>query len=250
MESLEHHSQKEKFALLGEMFENIIHQFKQPLNAITTETTGLKFQSEMGMLDDKELNQALDNITNRAKFLAETIDDFRDFLQEDKQKTIFKISKNIHRVEVIIKPILKAQGIEIFKFFDNEDLECYGFDREFSQVIINILNNAKDAIIAKNVDEKVIKIVVNNQKNEVTINIYDNGGGIPENIIDNIFDDHFTTKEKIGGTGIGLYMSKTIIEEHFKGKLLATNDKFNLNEKSYYGACFTIIIPKNMKENQ
>jgi len=250
MESLEHHSQKEKFALLGEMFENIIHQFKQPLNAITTETTGLKFQSEMGMLDDEELNKALDNITERAKFLAETIDDFRDFLQEDKQKTIFKILQNIHRIESIVQPILKAKGIRIYKSFDDEDVECNGYDREFSQVIINIINNAKDILLEKDLEEKIIKIEVTNTKDEIKVSIYDNAGGIPKDIIDKIFNNHFTTKQDNGGTGIGLYMSKTIIEDHFKGKLLAKNDKFNLNEKSYYGACFTIVIPKNMKENK
>lgn len=239
-------SQKEKFALLGEMFENIIHQFKQPLNAITTEATGLKFQHEMGMMTDEVLYESLDCINERTKYLAETIDDFRDFMQEDKQKVIFKIAKNIKKIESIVKPILTAQGIKIYKSFENDDVECNGYDREFSQVVINIINNSKDAILSNDIEEKIIKIDVTDDEDEITINIYDNAGGIPQDIIDKVFNSHFTTKKDTGGTGIGLNMSKTIIEEHFKGKLLATNTQFDLNENSYYGACFTIVIPRNI----
>lgn len=239
-------AQKEKFVLLGEMFENIIHQFKQPLNAITTEATGIKYQYEMGIITDEELYESLDNITQRTQFLAETIDDFRDFMQEDKQQTIFKIKNNIKKIKSIVKPIFRAKGIDIFEFYADEELECNGYDREFSQVIINILNNAKDAILSKNPDEKVVKIDILDDNENIKIDIYDNAGGIPEDIIENIFEDHFSTKQATGGTGIGLFMSNTIIEEHFKGQLLASNAKFTLNENSYYGAKFTIIIPKNI----
>lgn len=239
-------SQKEKLTLLGEMFENIIHQFKQPLNAITTEATGIKFQHEMDMITDEILYESLDNIISRARYLSDTIDDFRNFLQEDKEKIIFKIAKNIQKIEFIINPILKAKGIEVYKTFQDDDIECNGYDREFSQVIINILNNSQDAILLTNPDKKIIKIDVTNDEDNIELNIYDNAGGIREDILDKVFNSHFTTKQETGGTGIGLNMSRAIIEEHFKGKLLAKNAKFILNENSYYGACFTIIIPKNI----
>ncbi|MCK5294294.1 MAG: HAMP domain-containing histidine kinase, partial [Arcobacteraceae bacterium] len=148
-------SQKEKLTLLGEMFENIIHQFKQPLNAITTEATGIKFQHEMDMITDEILYESLDNIISRARYLSDTIDDFRNFLQEDKEKIIFKIAKNIQKIEFIINPILKAKGIEVYKTFQDDDIECNGYDREFSQVIINILNNSQDAILLTNPDKKI-----------------------------------------------------------------------------------------------
>ncbi len=247
METRLHNTQEEKLIMLGGMFENIIHQFKQPLNAINAEATGLKFQKEVGLMDDETFEQSLNNIINRTIYLADTIDDFRDFLKEDKVKVIFKISMNIKQIESIIEPLLKAKGIKIYKTFSDETLECYGFGREFSQVIINILNNAKDAILLSEVDEKVIKIDVNEENENIRVDIYDNAGGIPEDILPRIFNPHFTTKEENGGTGIGLSMSKNIIEEHFKGSLLAKNTQFELNENSYYGACFTIIIPKNMK---
>jgi len=237
-------TQKEKYALLGEMFENIIHQFKQPLNAISTEATGIKFQHEMDMISNEAMYESLDNIKERTKYLAQTIDDFRDFLKEDKEKTIFKILLNIKKIESIVKPILDSKGIKLYKFFDDESVEINGYDREFSQVLINIINNAKDAILSKSLEEKIIKIDVCSIEDNIKISIHDNAGGIPEDIIDNIFNDHFTTKEESGGTGIGLTMSKKIIENHFEGSLLASNTQFILNEKSYYGACFTIIIPK------
>lgn len=231
--------------MLGGMFENIIHQFKQPLNAINAEATGLKFQKEVGMMDDETFEESLNNIINRTMYLAETIDDFRDFLKEDKVKVFFKINDNIKQIESIIEPLLKAKGIKIYKTFSNIDVECFGYGREFAQVIINILNNAKDAILLSGVEDKIIKIDVKDENTNIKIDICDNAKGIPENIMPQIFNPHFTTKEKTGGTGIGLSMSKNIIEKHFEGSLTAKNIQFELNENSYYGACFTIIIPKN-----
>jgi len=247
MENKIHNTQEEKLIMLGGMFENIIHQFKQPLNAINAEATGLKFQKEVGMMDDETFEQSLDNIINRTLYLADTIDDFRDFLKEDKVKFIFKIAQNLRQIESIIEPLLKAKGIKIVKSFTNEDVECYGYGREFAQVIINILNNAKDAILVNEVDEKFIKVDVIDEGENIKIDICDNAGGIPDDILPRIFNPHFTTKEENGGTGIGLTMSKNIIEEHFKGSLYAKNTQFVLNEKSYYGACFTIIIPKDIE---
>jgi len=246
MEQKVHNTQEEKLIMLGGMFENIIHQFKQPLNAINAEATGLKFQKEMGMMDDETFEESLNNIINRTIYLADTIDDFRDFLKEDKIKFIFKIAENLRQIESIIEPLLKAKGIKIYKNFTNIDVECNGYGREFAQVIINILNNAKDAILLSELDEKVIKVDVIDEGENIKIDICDNAGGIPEDILPRIFNPHFTTKEDVGGTGIGLTMSKNIIEEHFKGSLYAKNIQFELNERSYYGACFTIVIPKNI----
>lgn len=239
--------QQAKLILLGEMFENIIHQFKQPLNAISTESTGIKFQHEMEMISDEELYQALDNITNRVKYLSNTIDDFKDFLKEDKHKVNFNVLDNINKVESILKPILKAKGIEIYKTYNNANIELEGYERELSQVFLNIINNAKDAIISFNPDKKLILIDINEDEKNIIIDIYDNANGIEETILPNIFNNHFTTKELSGGTGIGLNISKVIVEKHFYGTLLATNTKFNLNQNSYYGAKFTIKLPKYKK---
>jgi signal transduction histidine kinase len=233
-----------KFTLLGEMFENIIHQFKQPLSAINTEATGIKFQHENDMLSDDELYQSMDTISQRANFLSETIEAFQDFLTEDKVKTIFKIKKNIEKIEMIIEPTLKAKGIEVYKYFSNDNIEYNGFDREFSQVIINLLNNAKDAILINNPTNKIIKIDIDDTEDELVIKISDNAGGIDKSIISKVFDSYFTTKKDSGGTGIGLSMSKTIIQEHFNGNLSVENIIFKIEDNDYFGACFTIRLPK------
>lgn len=238
-------TQEDKLLMMGGMFENIIHQFKQPLNAINTEATGLKFQKELGMLSDEEFEESLNGIIKSTNYLAQTIDDFRNFLKEDKIKEFFHIEKNIELIESIIKPILKSKGIEIIKNFKSKNLEIEGYPREFAQVIINILNNAKDAILLNDNYDKIILIEVEEIDSHLEINIFDNGGGIPEDTLPHIFDSHFTTKESNGGTGIGLHMSKIIINEHFKGSLKATNATFSLHEKKYYGACFTINVPKS-----
>lgn len=238
-------TQEDKLLMMGGMFENIIHQFKQPLNAINTEATGLKFQKEMGMLSDEEFEESLDGIIKSTKYLANTIDDFRNFLREDKKKEFFHIEKNIELIESIIKPILKSKGIEIVKQFNTPNPEIFGYPREFAQVIINILNNAKDAILLNDSYDKIILIVVDETEKTLEMNIYDNGGGIPEDVLPNIFNSHFTTKEEDGGTGIGLHMSKIIINDHFKGEIKATNANFSHNDTEYYGACFTINVPKS-----
>ncbi len=237
-------TQHAKMALLGEMFENVMHQFKQPLNAITTETTGIKFQHEMGMISDEDLYKSLDNITNRVEYLSNTIDDFRDFLKVNKEEESFDLKDCIIHSINIIDPVFKSKGVEIFTFFPDNSIILYGYPRDLAQVILNILNNAKDILLIKNYEEKIIKITLQEDEQNINIIIQDNGGGIPDDVIEYIFDDHFTTKEEHGGTGIGLNMSKNIIQEYFKGKLLASNDKFILNENSYYGAKFTIVLPK------
>ena len=237
--------QQDKLLMMGGMFENIIHQFKQPLNAIKTEASGLKFQKEMDMLSDEEFLTSLNGIIESTDYLANTIDDFRNFLHEDKKKEFFQIKNSIETIESIINPILKSKGIEVIKHLEEPNIEINGYSREFIQVLINIINNAKDAILLTNPYEKIIYIEVTQDEQNVCLKVYDNGEGIPEDIIDNVFTSHFTTKEEHGGTGIGLAMSKMIINDHFKGEIQATNATFSLNEKEYYGACFIVNVPKS-----
>lgn len=238
--------QEDKLLMMGGMFENIIHQFKQPLNAINTEATGLKFQKEIGLLDDATFLESLDNIVQSTKYLSDTIDDFRDFLKEDRIKEYFHVKKVIEQIESIIKPLLNAKGIVVEKFFTRETIEINGFPREFSQVIINILNNAKDAILSNNNYDKIIRINVDETETNVIVTISDNGGGIPHDVLPHIFKSHFTTKSDSGGTGIGLCMSESIIKEHFNGKIEAKNSSIFYNEKEYNGASFIIDVPKNI----
>lgn len=239
-------NQESKLLMMGGMFENIIHQFKQPLNAINTEATGLKFQKEIGLLDDETFEDSLNNIISSTHYLSDTIDDFRDFLKEDKIKEYFHLSKSIEQIESIITPLLKAKGIVVIKNFEEENIQINGYPREFAQVLINILNNAKDAILLNDTFDKMIDIKVSQNETDAIVTITDNGGGIPEDILPHIFESHFTTKEDSGGTGIGLCISNTIIKEHFNGKIEVQNTKIIYKEKEYNGALFIISVPKNL----
>jgi len=235
---------EKKLILLGEMFENIIHQLKQPLNAINIEATGIKFQNEIGMLEEDELNNAIDNIINSVNFLSDTIDDFRNFIKENKIKHNFDLIKTINNIEKILTPLFRSSGVKIIKNIKNDNITLNGYNGELSQVIINILNNARDQLKKQILlEKKLVFIEIKEINDKIIIKIYDNGGGIPNNILPNIFEYKFSTKED-EGTGLGLYMSKQIIEKDFNGNIEAKNIEFEYEGVKYTGAEFEIVISK------
>ena len=192
-----------KLAAMGEMIGAIAHQWRQPLN-----TLGLNIQLLIedyldGKIDEEYLENFEEKQMNIIKFMSKTIDDFRNFFKVDKQKEKFSAKKAIEDVLEIVSAQLKNNNIEII--LDGEDFEIDGYPSEFKQVILNLINNAKDAIFEKNIPNGKIIITLKNK----SISIEDNAGGIPENIKNRIFEPYFTTKEN--GTGIGLYMSNQII---------------------------------------
>ena len=235
--------QQSKMASMGEMIGNIAHQWRQPLSAITTHASGSILHKEMGILSDENLIKSYEDIIKSANFLSETINDFRDFFQESKDKKPFLINKEIKNIKGITKNNYDLNNITIFQNDLSEDITCMGIKNEFGQVIMNILNNAKDILMEKNIETKVVYIEITQKNNNCIIKIYDNAGGIPKDIISKIFDPYFTTKHQRQGTGIGLHMSSEIIIKHFNGNIEATNELFKMNDKEYYGACFCINIP-------
>ena len=234
-------AQKSKLAAMGEMMENIAHQWRQPLSLITTASTGVKLQKEMGVLTDKMLLDSIDNIGNSANHLSETIEDFRDFFKPDKEKSEFTLPSCLNKTFKLLASQIKNREIEVVENIENISLQ--GYERELLQVLLNILNNAKDAL--ENVkDEKYIFIDIYEDKNKnAIIKIKDNAGGINEDIIERIFEPYFTTKHKSQGTGLGLYMSQEIISRHMNGNLEVTNEIFQYNNKEYKGALFTLVLP-------
>ena len=225
-------SHQSKMAALGEMLGNIAHQWRQPLSLITTASSGLKFQKEMDMLDDKIFYESLDNIMNSATYLSKTIDDFRNFLKNDKSETIFNIKDSFEKVFKLINAQFKNHEITIIN--DIEDVNIHGLENEFIQALINILNNAKDALIEKK-SLKLILITAQKQEDSLLISIVDNGGGIDENILNKVCEPYFTTKHQSKGTGIGLYMTEEIITKHMNGKFLIKNKEFEFKNESYKG---------------
>ena len=238
-------AQQSKMAAMGEMMSNIAHQWRQPLNTITTASTGLKLQKEMGILSDEDFEHALNGINESAVHLSKTIDDFRNFFKRDKEKVHFSIKKSIEKTFNLTEAQFKNKEIQIISHI--QDIELYNFENEFIQVILNILNNARDQLILKQKgEERLIFIEVKEVNEQAVITIKDNAGGFKEDIIPYIFDPYFTTKKHEEGTGIGLYMSKEIIQKHMKGKLSATNVIINHHNKMFKGAQMTIVL--NTKE--
>ncbi|MGE3593725.1 MAG: PAS domain S-box protein [Arcobacter sp.] len=232
--------QQSKLAAMGEMLENIAHQWKQPLSIITTLTSGILLNKELNLLTDEFLKDGLNNITNSVKYMSKTIDDFRNFYNDKLEKREFNLKNSIEKTLVLISSKLMRNNIIVVKNID--DILILGYENELIQVYMNILNNAIDSL-ENIVDEtRIIKISGKVEENRVVIEFLDNAGGIKEEIMDKIFDSHFTTKDESKGTGIGLYMSKIIVTK-VKGELSVSNKTFAFKEKNYIGANFKIILP-------
>jgi PAS domain S-box-containing protein len=233
--------QQSKMASMGEMLSNIAHQWRQPLSMISTVASGVKVKKQYATLNDEELIKYMDDIGSSIEFLSKTIDDFRDYFKPDKQKTQFSTVDIVDRSLKILGTTLENNEIAVVKKV--QDIQLNQLDGELMQVLINILNNAKDVLNENKVEHKVIEVEVKRQKNRAIFIISDNGGGVPVNIINNIFEPYFTTKHKSQGTGIGLYMSHQIITKHMGGFIGVENGPIVYKNREYQGAKLTVDIP-------
>ena len=234
-------SQQSKMATMGQMLENIIHQSRQPLSVITAVASGTSLEQEYSQLKPETLMKNLNIIMNSALHLSETMGSFRDFYKKENSKRTFDLSLLLEKSFELTSSKFESRNIEIIKDF--EDINMYGFDIELLQVFINILNNARDEFESRNIKNRYIFITTKIENDNIHITIKDTAGGVTLNIIDNIFDSHFTTKEDDEGTGIGLYMSKEIITKHHKGTISVKNENFTYKDINYSGASFSISIP-------
>ena len=237
--------EQSRLAQMGEMISMIAHQWRQPLGAIASTTVNLQmkleleafdFSTEDGIEEAKEyFKQRFVNIEEYVQSLTTTIDDFRNFYKPNKEMVVTTLESVIDKALKIITSSLEDQGIKLICNYDAKDtIKLY--DNEIMQVILNILKNAQDNFTEKEIKNPEIIIITNDK----SITICDNGGGIPGDIIEKIFDPYFSTKDEKNGTGLGLYMSKTIIENHHNGKLSVVNK--NDTKGRSIGACFTIEI--------
>ncbi len=213
-----------RLAQMGEMISMIAHQWRQPLNSLAMLNQSVVLKYNRKKLDNKVIEYFKVNSNKQIQNMSKTIDDFRDFFKPEKEKVEFVINTVINDTLDMVKPIFSQNQIDIIIDISKE-YKTIGYPNELGQAILNIVNNAKDALIDNNIQNKQINITLNRNDTNITLTIKDNAKGIPENIIDNIFDPYFSTKEEKNGTGLGLYMTKIIIEKHMDGKVSVSNDK-------------------------
>jgi signal transduction histidine kinase len=239
--------QQSRLAQLGEMISMIAHQWRQPLNAIAASVMSVQLKLEYKKYDMKEeedrnyflsfLDEKLINIETFTQSLTTTIDDFRNFYKPNKQHEFQVVNKPVQMAVNIIKSTLEAEHIKLFEEYNSKQkIDIY--KNELMQVLLNILKNSLDQIKLQDIQDPLIKITTYDSKKETIIQILDNAGGINSAITEKIFDPYFSTKDEHNGSGLGLYMSKIIIEDHHKGKLEIINKDD--------GICVSIIIPKTI----
>ncbi|MBI2355318.1 MAG: HAMP domain-containing histidine kinase [Deltaproteobacteria bacterium] len=214
--------QQSRQAAMGEMINNIAHQWRQPLNNLGLIVQGMQLNHEMGQLSKEEMKGYSDMAMATIQFMSRTIDDFRNFFRPDKKRQMFHINQVVSRTISIIEGTLNKHRITI-EVDTTDDPVVNGYPNEFSQVILNILTNARDAMAERGIGDPRIKIGMRSENGKAVVTIVDNAGGIPDDVIGRIFDPFFTTKGPDKGTGIGLYMSKEIIEKNMNGRLTARN---------------------------
>ena len=225
-----------KMAQMGEMIGNIAHQWRQPLSFISTAASGMKVQKEYSILTDEKFYNYCDQIVEHTHFLSETIDTFRNFIRDNKEIREIILQNEIDNTLKVISSSLSNNYIRLLnKINYDTEIKMLMSMGELSQVIINIINNAKDILLEKKIESPYIEIELYTIDKKVIIAISDNGGGIPSEIIEKVFDPYFTTKHKSQGTGLGLHMSYKIITESLKGKIYVQNTK--------EGAKFFIELP-------
>jgi len=225
-----------KMASLGEMIANIAHQWRQPLSVISTTASGMKLENEYNLLDDEKFNKHCDSIVYKTEYLSKTIDTFRNFIKEEKEIKEIIIQDSIDMALNIINTTLRNHHIElIIDIHSSDPLKLHIVSGELEQVIINVINNAKDILLEREIEKPYVKISLHKYNKFISINIEDNGGGIDKKIIGKIFEPYFTTKHQSLGTGLGLHMSYKIVKESLQGNIHVVNTNV--------GAKFFIEIP-------
>jgi len=232
--------QQSKLSAMGEMIAMIAHQWRQPLNGISVLIQEIEIKKEMNILDDEQFNFATTNIKNTLNYMSKTINDFRNFFKPSKNKTEFNFLDAVSQSFELSEVRLKDKNIEYeIKYSHKLDLNCFlilSFESEIKQVFLNLINNSVDAFLSKNIEKRKIIVNLKCDNDLIYIEFIDNAGGIDNKLIDKIFEPYISSKESQNGTGLGLYLSKMIIEKNMRGTIIAENIE--------NGAIFKISIPK------
>ena len=225
--------QQSKMAQMGEMLSMIAHQWRQPLSAINATAISINLKAHFNDLKAEKVIEQTDNIAKYSQHLSQTIDDFRNFFKSNKEIEIVNFNELVKDVLSIVQISIENKNIKIIEnSSSSEKFETY--PNELKQVILNLIKNAEDILLEKEIENPYIKIDIKKEQDKHILEVSDNGGGVDERIIKKIFHPYFSTKKEKDGTGLGLYMSKTIIEDHCKGTLTVSN--------SNDGAVFKITL--------
>jgi len=238
--------EQSKLAAMGDMIGNIAHQWRQPLSVISTGATGMMLQKEYGCLSDAHFNKTCTAINDNAQYLSRTIDDFRNFIKGDGTKRLFLLENTINSFLNLVEGSIKSRTINVITDLQI-DIQIDSYENELTQCLINIFNNAKDALEENKIEEKLIFITTSLKNDTAIIKIKDNALGISPKIINKIFEPYFTTKHQSQGTGLGLHMTYNLIVDGLSGTIEVDNLSYNYKEKSYTGAEFIIRVPIKSK---
>ena len=227
--------QQSRLAQMGEMISMIAHQWRQPLHIISTAATDMDLKIQLGTFNEEIAKKNIEKINNLTQYLSDTIDEFRDFFRAVKEREETTLDAVVGSTLNIVKEYIENKNLTITTDLDAKVI-IKTYPNELKQVLLNLLKNAEDVLVERQVADANITIKTCSDEAFVYLEVYDNGGGIDEEVLPHVFDAYFTTKDSDHGTGLGLYMSKRIVEEHCNGSFSVSNvDK---------GACFKIKLPR------
>lgn len=231
--------EKSRLAAMGEMIEQIAHQWRQPLHVLALINQNLYFKTQLKTVTKEDYEEVHDKMNAQLQYMSQTIEDFRNFSKPNKKKERFFVEEAIKSALNLSEGNLKYAKVKV-EFHSEEEHAVFGMRHEMMQVFMNLIKNVNDVFLEKEIPEPWIKFSVSEEENQIQIRVEDNAGGIDPEIIERVFQPYFSTKEALGGSGIGLYMSKEIIEKSMLGKISVKN--------SEVGAVFTILLPKSTPE--
>jgi signal transduction histidine kinase len=212
-----------RLAAMGELLSNISHQWRQPLNNVSLIVQNLLLEFETGALNSESCRDYVTTCMKSVTYMSRTIDNFRAFYQPDRVQQLFELYPAVADTVSLVKDDLEFHGITIESVKECDSF-INGYKNKFSQVLLNIIVNAKEALLLQQSLAPRVKIICSQKGDSTLVTVKDNGGGMPPEILDKIFDPYFTTKFMSQGTGMGLYISKMIIEKHMGGRILVAND--------------------------